>query len=127
VGPFPDGRIRGRLEPAPADAWPFAAERVLALEADPADPYSVNLHFVCEGPRLWVATVLGESSSWARRVLVDPRVRVSGDDRIYERTAVRVTDRAEIEHVAKLYIDKYVISPDVSEWENALVFRLEAR
>ena len=126
VGPFAGGPlVGGVLVTAPVESWPFADERILELETDPQDPRSVNMHFVAEGPHLWVATILGESSTWAQSVLADDRVRLRVGDSIYERRAVRVTDRAEIVHVAELYRDKYVISPDVEEYESALVFRLE--
>jgi len=126
LGPFPDGRLSGRVVTAPVDEWPCAANRVLELETDPIAPVSVNVHFVSEGSRLWVATVLGGSSDWARRALADPRVRVRLGDGVYERRAVRVTERSEIEHVAALYREKYTITPDVAD-DGALVFRLEPR
>src|SRR5258705_13626400 len=125
LGPFPDGRLSGRVVTAPVDEWPCAASRVLELETDPIAPLSVNVHFVTEGSRLWVATVI-RGSDWARRALADPRVRVRLGDGVYERRAVRVTERSEIEHVAALYREKYTLTPDVAD-DGALVLRLEPR
>ena len=127
VGPFPDGHLSGQVVTAPSDGWPFADTRIVELEADPAQPHSVNVHFVTEGSHLWVATVLGDSSSWAARALADGRVRVRAGHSVYELFAVRVTDGAEIVRVAKLYREKYVISPEIDESQSTLVFRLDPR
>ena len=126
VGPFPGGRLDGALATAPIDDWSFARNWTLSIETDPDAPRSVNVHFVTDGPRLWVATVLGGTSSWARRTLADGRVRVRISGAVYERQAVAVGDRSEIEHVAALYREKYTLTPDVTG-EGTLIFRLDPR
>ena len=127
VGPFPDGHLAGHVATAPVTEWPFADARILELETSPDDAYSVNVHFVAEGPQLWVATVLGDSSGWASRLLADGRVRVRAGREVWERRALRVTDAAEIARVEALYREKYVLSPEISDDDGTLVFRLEPR
>jgi hypothetical protein len=126
LGPFPGGHLSGRVVSAPVDPWPHAGDRVLELESDPSDPDSVNVHFVSEGPRLWVGTIIFGSSLWGHRVVADPRVRVRLGDDIYELRAVRVTERSEMEHVAALYREKYTVTPDVAD-DGGIIFRLEPR
>lgn len=127
VGPFPDGHLAGRVVTGPVGEWPFADSRILELETSEADPYSVNVHFVAEGPRLWVATVLGDTSGWARRVQGDDLVRVRSSDSVWELRAVRVTDPGEIARVDALYREKYVLSPRIAPSDGTLVFRLDPR
>jgi hypothetical protein len=127
VGPFPDGPLAGEVVSGPVTDWPFAQERILELETNSDDPYSVNVHFVADGPLLWVATVLGDSSGWGARISADGRVRVREGRRVWERRAVRVTDAAEIARVAALYREKYVLTPEISDDEGTLVFRLDPR
>jgi len=123
VGPFPGGHLDGHVAPALPASWPSC--RVLELETDPGVPRSVNMHFVSEGPHLWVATVLG-GSDWAHDAISDPNVRVRLGNEVYEVKAVHVTDRNEILHVAELYREKYVFTPNVASGK-AWVFELEPR
>ena len=51
---------------------------------------------------------------WVKNLLVDPRVRIGVDGRIYEGRAVRVTDEAEGEAVARATLRKYLgIEPEL--------------
>ncbi len=127
VGPFPNGRLEGVVVNGSVTYWPSESASVLELEADPADPYSVNVHFVTENGQLWVATVFGGTSTWARRVLTDGRVRVREGDSLWELRAIRVIDPSELARVNALYQRKYIFSPRLDAAESTLVFRLDPR
>lgn len=126
LGVVPGGKLDGEPVDAPIDDWAFASKTEdLQLETDPADPYSVNIWFVTEGAKLWVFAGGGESSTWAKNLLADPRALVRIDDKLYPRKAVRVTDPAEIEHVQQLYLAKYDYTRDPNGAFHPLEFRLD--
>ena len=126
LGWIPGGKLDGEPVEAPVDDWAFASKTEnLQLETDPADPYSVNIWFVTEGPKLWVFAGGGESSTWAKHLLADPRALVRIDDKLYPRKAVRVTDPAEIVHVEELYLDKYDYTRDPKGVFGPVEFRLD--
>lgn len=126
LGVVPGGKLDGEPVDAPIDDWAFASKTEdLQLETDPADPYSVNIWFVTEGAKLWVFAGGGESSTWAKNLLADPRALVRIDGKLYPRKAVRVTDPAEIEHVQQLYLAKYDYTRDPNGAFHPLEFRLD--
>lgn len=128
IGPVPGGRLSGEVVATPVDDWSFAsAVETIQLESDPDDPYSVNIWFVAQGARLWVAAGGGGKSSWAKHLLADPRVRLRIDGKIYERKAIRVTLQAEIDEVLVLYQTKYDYQRDAGEESEALLFRMDPR
>jgi len=128
MGPIPGGRLSGEVVAAPVDDWSFAsAAETLQLETRPGDPYSVNVWFVSQGPRLWVAAGGGDTSRWAAYIIADPRVRLGIDDKLYERKAERVTDPSEIDGVVVLYKTKYDYERDPKEDGQAVLFRMDPR
>jgi hypothetical protein len=121
------GRLDGELVSAPVDDWSFTHEaEKIQLETNPDEPYSVNVWCVAKGPNLWV-TAGSESSTWAKNLLADPRVRVRVGDRVFERQAVRVTDKAEVELVLSLYEEKYDYERKPGGVLNPMQFRLDPR
>jgi hypothetical protein len=128
LGPIPGGRLSGEVVSAPVDDWSFAgALEKIQLETRPDDPYSVNLWFVSQGSRLWVASVGGDISTWAGNMLADPRVRLRIDGKLYERKAERVTEQAELDEVVVLYKTKYEYERDPKEDGQAVLFRMDPR
>jgi hypothetical protein len=128
MGPIPGGRLSGEVVATPVDDWAFAGgEETLQLETRPDDPYSVNVWFVAQGPRLWVASVGGDVSGWGETMIADPRVRLRIDGKLYERKAARVTEQAEIDEVVVLYKTKYDYERDPKEDGQAVLFRMDPR
>ena len=126
LGWVPGGKLDGEPVDAPIDDWSFASKTEnLQLETDPSDPYSVNIWFVTEGARLWVFAGGGESSTWAKHLLADPRAIARIDGKLYPRKAVRVTDPDEIVHVEELYLEKYHYTRDPKGAFGPVEFRLD--
>lgn len=128
MGPVPGGKLSGEVVTTPVDDWSFAsAIETIQLESNPGDPYSVNVWFVAQGARLWIAAGGGGKSRWAKNIAADPRVRLRIEDKIYERQAVRVTEQAEIDEVLVLYQTKYDYQRDADDESEALLFRMDPR
>jgi hypothetical protein len=128
IGPIPGGRLSGEVVATPFDDWAFAGgQETLQLETRPENPYSVNIWFVSQGSRLWVASVGGDVSGWGEKMIADPRVRLRIDGKLYERKAVRVTEQAEIDEVIVLYKTKYDYERDPKEDGQAVLFRMDPR
>jgi hypothetical protein len=122
------GRLSGESVAAPVEDWSFTDSiHRIQVETNPAAPYSVNAWCVARGPKLWITVGGGEGSTWGKNMLDDPRVRVRVEDKLYERTAVRVTDPDEIALVRGLYAEKYHPLFDLTKREHATFFRLEPR
>jgi hypothetical protein len=128
MGPIPGGRLSGDVVAGPIDDWSFASgEETLQIETRPDDPYSVNVWFVSQGPRLWVAAASGAGGKWAEYMTSDPRVRLGIADKLYERKAVRVTEQSEIDEVVVLYKTKYDYERDPEDDGQAALFRMDPR
>jgi F420H(2)-dependent quinone reductase len=125
LGMIHGGRLDGTVESAPVDDWSFTRDvQKIQLETNPADPYSVNVYCVAQGPRLWV-TAGREANTWAQNLVADPHVRVRVGERIFERRAVRVTDPAEVELVLSLYEEKYDYERKPNGFGHPTQFRLD--
>ena len=135
LGPIPGGRLRGEAgSAAPAD-WSFAkAEMKAQLETNPGDPHSVNVWFGSIGPRLYVPTsmILGPKDptqrDWVANVERSAMVRIRIEGVVYERVAVRVTDRAEYAEVRAALEAKYGLDAAERDAEREVwLFRLDPR
>ena len=131
LGPIPGGRLSGEVVSSPVEDWSFAsAVETIQLETRPDDPYSVNIWFVSEGRRIWVASGGGDKSKWAQNLSADPRARLRINGKVYERTAVRADEQAEQDEVLVLYQTKYTSvprSPVAKDDDKAVVFRMDPR
>ena len=128
LGPIPGGRLSGEVVSTPVEDWSFAsAVETIQLETRPDDPYSVNTWFVSQGSRFWVAAGGGETSRWARNLIADPRVRLRIDGKLYERTAERVSEQAELGAVVVLYQAKYEYERDPKDEGKSVLFRMDPR
>ena len=128
MGPIPGGKLSGEVVTEPVGDWGFASgEETLQLETRPDDPYSVNVWFVSQGSRLWVASVGGDVSGWGEMMIADPRVRLRVDGKLYERKAARVTEQAELDEVTVLYKTKYDYERDPKEDGQAVLFCFDPR
>lgn len=133
VGPFPGGALSGEPGDPTHSSWEFAADEETAqLETRPSDPHSVNIWFAALGSELYVPTsmILGPKDpterDWVTHVAADPRVRIRLEGRVFDRTAVRVTDADELEAARGALEQKYELDerdPERTVW----IFRLEPR
>jgi hypothetical protein len=109
VGPIPGTHLSGEVASAAVEDWSFTRDH-LEIEVETRGrwlPHAVTTICMAVGPRLYVPSRNASEKSWVQNVLRDPDVRVRIADRIYERTAVRVTDRAELAPVALDFMRKY--------------------
>jgi hypothetical protein len=95
-GPIPGGQLDGPVVTAPVADWSFLGDSFACeLETRPADPHSVRATCFQRDGVLYVGSIGAPYKRWPAMVAADPRVRVRLDGKVYERTAVRVTDPAE--------------------------------
>jgi hypothetical protein len=108
-GPVPGGRLRGEVEPPPADWAPFTEglSGICEIESRPEDPHSIQLQcYEFDGAlyvhsHRWALASWYPFTSWAAIWLDHPEVRVRFGDSLYELHAERVVDaplREEILH-----------------------------
>lgn len=104
--PFSSGALEGSAQPAPADWSGMANVKIVQLETQPDDPYSVNIWAVATGGELYVFA--GDNhTTWIQHMEANPRVRLQVGEAIYALRASRVTDATEFEQFAKAWESKY--------------------
>jgi hypothetical protein len=127
-GPVPGGSLSGTPTPVPPD---WAAELddgrgFCEIESRPEDPHSIQLEcFLYEGrlyaqSHRWALAPWWPVESWASIWIEHPEVRVRIDGRIFELTAVHVTDAEQRDPV--LHHRGYDPVPD-----GIALFRLDPR
>jgi hypothetical protein len=95
------------------------------LETRPEDPYSVNIACAVVDEQLYVSA--GENKSqWVKNMEAKPLVRLRIDGDVYELSAQRVTDRAEMDTFAVEWI-KNSWARDPRKLDEPWVYRLQAR
>jgi hypothetical protein len=72
-------------------------------------PHSVTINCVAYNSQLYVTSTYpaGPPRAWNANIMRDPRVRIKIGDKLYDRTAVAVTDPAEIASVMQAKMKKY--------------------
>jgi hypothetical protein len=80
-------------------------------------PHSVTIQCAQVDGRLYIASFHwgGPRRRWNQNVLRDPSVRLGIGERLYDQTAVPLTDQTEIETVFRAYTTKYPNWKRVSE------------
>ena len=133
LGPIPGGRLTGEEASFGPDALAtIDAAHTVQLETRPGDPYSVNVWCGVVDGRIYVPTslILGtddpEERTWVLHARADPRVRMRVDGRLYDFTAVRVSDATEREQARTALLAKYSVEADEHATQ-AWIFRLEPR
>ncbi len=116
----PGGKLKGLVTPAPS-TW-SEVPGVVQLEVQPSDPYSLNIWAVVSNGNLHVAT---RAAKWVPMLEASREVRVKIDGKIYELRADRLTESAELENVAKAYMNKYELEEPMQP--ETSVYRLKAR
>jgi hypothetical protein len=125
LGPIPGGPLRGELsKEAPGD-WSFAGD-ASTLELEVRDR-SMTVWYVTEGDQLYVAAAEGASKRWPAEAEADGHVRVRVGGRLYERQAVRITDRAQAAPIGDKFRAKYEVELDPEAAARAWLFRMDPR
>jgi hypothetical protein len=125
IGPIPGGPLRGEVSAEDPGDWSFAGD-VPTLELQ-VGGRSLTTWYVTRGGILYVAAAEAESKRWPREVVADGRVRLRVGGRLYERNAVRITDRAVLEPVGDVFRAKYRVELSPEAAERVWVFRLDPR
>jgi hypothetical protein len=118
--------LSGTVVDPPADWTELGSAEVAQLEAQPSDPYSVNIWFVARGSDIYVATG-DDDTNWSVMIDHDPDVRLRIGSQVYELEASRVGDSREKRDVAAQYVSKYDLDPEDNWVLDGQVFRLDRR
>ena len=115
IGPFPGGKLTGTRAPDAAPDWPAALNRAgtLEIEVNPAHPRSVTTSYVVRDRMLYVPSMMAARKTWPHEVLADDRVVLRIAGKLYDRRAVRVTDRDELRGVVRAFDAKNADEPDL--------------
>lgn len=124
--PISGGKLDGELTEPPVDWTEAAAEKIIRLETNPSDPYSVKLWILGVGPDLYVHAGANRTT-WVEHIEADPNVRVLIGDKLYELRAERVTSQEEFDAMAIPYKAKYGNAPRNPDINEAYLFRLLPR
>ena len=135
LGPFPGPKLSGSVVEEPVEDWSsIGAVKVIQIETDPEDPYSVSTWATRIGDGIYVFAS-DDESPWVRNISQDPRVRIRIEGRIYERRAVGVanfeTKRTFLTTMRSKYENDLGFDPEF--WQRAwdtgefVLFRMEAR
>ena len=128
-GPFvliPGGELEGEVVPVPPD-WSFTDEiSTIQIEANPTDPYSVNIWVTAVEDALYLHAG-AKRARWVEYLEADPRLRIKIEERIYELAATRVTDAGEFARFAERYEVKYGNRPRNENVAEVYLLRLEER
>ena len=93
-GRLPGGRLSGEEVTDPVTAWSIILKRPpLTLEVRPSDPYSVHTSFSIHEGNLYVSSIIGGDSRWARFLLEDPNLRIRSGNKIYKVRAIKIADQ----------------------------------
>lgn len=124
--PFSAGELSGTVTQAPADWSEIAAPKVIRLETNPTDPYSVKLWIIGHEDKLYVHAGANRAT-WVEHIEVDPRVRVLIGDKLFELTAERVASQDEFDAFSELYKAKYGNRPRNGKADEAYLYNLRQR
>jgi hypothetical protein len=125
LGPFPGGPMDGEVVKDAAVDWSFAADRqTLALQTS-NPPRSRTVWLVVHDGALYVPSGNARAKQWPHQLAEDPVVLLRIDERLFLRTAVRVTDPSLLTVLWKEVADKYAIEA-FEDHESHWIFRMEA-
>lgn len=124
--PFSSGGLEGAVAELPASFKEIGRQKIVQLETNPADPYSVNLWVIGNETSLYIFA--GDSeTTWVQHIAADPNVRLKLAGSIYELAATRVTDADEFEQFAQAWESKYGNRPRNENVDETWLLRLAAR
>ena len=124
--PFPSAQLQGNLTHTPHDWTEVAEARVVELETNPSDPYSVKLWIIGFNDRVYVHAG-ANLARWVENIIANPDVRLLIGDRLFELVAARVTDQSEFDEFSQHYESKYGAKPRNENVNEAFLLRLKSR
>ena len=125
LGPFPGGKLRGALSTEDPGDWSFAKDQnTLELEVGNR---SLTVWFTAPGGVLYVAAAEAAKKRWPAEAAADGRVRIRIAGRLYERSAVRITDADAARPIAESFRAKYDVDLDEAAAARAWLFRMDPR
>lgn len=123
---LPGGALKGSATAVPSDWNDVEVPDVVEFETDPADPYSVKIWAVPLGPNIYIHA--GDNRArWVDHIEADPSVRLLVSDRLYDMTAMRVTDGAEFGAFSSAYETRYGRRPGNENVAEVYLYRLVPR
>jgi len=123
-GPIPGGELSGTVVTHSGSWSQLNATEVVQLEVNGG--YSVNIWGVGLDRGYYVASAKGDKSKWARKLSVNPAVKLRIEDNIYELVAVPVHDEDESKSVLLAYKDKYELE-ETEDFPDSTLYRLDPR
>ena len=98
IGPLPGGKLHGERVTDPDVAWAEVTGGVshIELEVSPNRPRSITTSYMIHDGKLYVPSMLAARKQWPQEAVADDRVVLRIGGKLYERRAVRVTDRHEL-------------------------------
>ena len=123
---LPGGALAGSATAVPADWTDVDVPDIVEFETNPVDPYSVKIWAVPLGQDIYIHA--GDNRArWVDHIEADASVRLLVNDRLYDMTAVRVTDAAEFATFSAAYETRYGRRPGNENVAEVYLFRLVAR
>jgi len=93
VGFFPGGAFSGEVERGPEPDWSFAAPLdTVAVQVNSSPPRTVRTGIVVYEGVPYLPVTYSFLKRWWSVVKQEPQVLLRADDRVFERTAVFITD-----------------------------------
>lgn len=124
--PFSSNQLSGAVTQAPASWSEVAAAKIIQLETQPEDPYSVNLWVIGMDTYLYIHA--GDNlATWVEHIQANPDVRLGYEGKIYELVATRVEDEEEFSRFIPIYADKYGNPPRNTNLSEIYLYRLTGR
>ena len=124
--PFPSGQLQGNLTHTLHDWTEVAEARVVELETNPSDPYSVKLWVIGFNERVYVHA-RANLARWVENILANPDVRLLIGERLFELVVAIVTDQSELDDFAQHYESKYSAKPRNENVKEAYLIILKSR
>ena len=124
LGPFPGGPMDGEVVKDAAVDWSFVAERPTIAIQTSNPPRSRTVWLVVHDGALYVPSGFVAAKQWPHLLAEDPVVLLRIDERLYLRTAVRVTDPDLLALLWKKVADKYAVE-ESTDHESHWIFRME--
>mgnify|MGYP001187904718 FL=1 len=121
--PISGGKMEGVVSPVPEQWDQVADDKIIQLETNAGEAYSVNLWVVKVSEDLYVYA--GDNrANWVKDIEQNPSVRLRAGTSIYELKALRVVDGQEYELFAKAWEAKYSNRPRNENFKETYTYRL---
>lgn len=127
LSPLPGGALTGEVIEEPISDWSFAEnERICHFEMNTPDPYSITVTCIVHDGKLYVGCRGCPNKGWHKYVTADPNTRYRVLDKVYNVSAIRVTDQEEVNRVWAARMAKDGSKPEPAS-DDYWVFHLTSR